>query len=58
MGRDDALFFFGIARHEGRGVQTSIPNAKKFFKRANIDGDHVAADKMLSKLRASVAPTT
>jgi TPR repeat protein len=58
MERDDAFFFLGIARHEGRGVQTSIPNAKKFFKRANMDGDHVAADKMLSKLRASVAPTS
>jgi TPR repeat protein len=51
MGRDDAFFFLGIAHHEGRGVQASIPNAKKFFKQANIDSDHVAADKMLSKLR-------
>lgn len=51
MGRDDAFFFLGIAYHEGRGVQSSISNAKKFFKRANIDSDHVAADKMLSKLR-------
>jgi uncharacterized protein len=51
-GRDDAFFFLGIAYHEGRGVQASIPNAKKFFKEANIDGDHVAAHKMLSKLRS------
>jgi len=51
MGRDDAFFFLGIACHEGRGVQASIPNAKKFFKQANIDGDHAAADKMLHKLR-------
>jgi TPR repeat protein len=51
MGRDDAFFFLGIAYHEGRGVQASIPNAEKFFKQANIDSDHVAADKMLSKLR-------
>jgi uncharacterized protein len=51
LGRDDAFFFLGIAYHEGRGVQASIPNAKKFFKQANIDGDHVAADKMLNKLR-------
>ena len=50
-GRDDAFFFLGIAYHEGRGVQASMPNAKKFFERANIDGDHVPADKMLSKLR-------
>ena len=49
-GRDDAFFFLGIAYYEGRGVHASIPNAKKFFKQANIDGDHVAADKMLSKL--------
>jgi len=50
MGRDDAFFFLGIAYHEGRGVQASIPNAKRFFEQANIDSDHVAADKMLSKL--------
>ena len=50
-GRDDAFFFLGIAYHEGRGVRASIPNAKKFFERANIDSDHVPADKMLSKLR-------
>ncbi len=50
MGRDDAFFFLGIACHEGRGVQASIPNAKKFFKRANIDNDHAAADEMLGKL--------
>jgi len=50
-GRDDAFFFLGIAYHEGSGVQASIANAKKFFERANIDGDHVPADKMLSKLR-------
>jgi TPR repeat protein len=51
MGRDDAFFFLGIAYLEGRGVQASVPNAKEFFKRANIDSDHVAAHKMLSKLR-------
>ena len=51
MGRDDAFFFLGIAYHEGRGVRASIPNAKKCFKRANIDADHAAAGKMLSKMR-------
>ena len=50
-GRDDAYFFLGIACYEGRGVQASISKAKKFFKQANIDGDHVAAEKMLSELR-------
>jgi len=51
VGRDDAFFLLGIAYYEGRGVQASIPNAKKFFEQANIDGDHVAADAILSKLR-------
>ena len=50
-GKDDAFFFLGIACYEGRGVQASIPKAKKFFAQANIDSDHVAAGKMLSKLR-------
>jgi TPR repeat protein len=43
----------GIAYYAGRGVHASIPNAKKFFKQANIDGDHPAADKMLTKLGLS-----
>jgi hypothetical protein len=51
VGRDDAFFFLGIASCEGRGVPVSISNAKKFFKQANIDSDHVAAAKMLSRLR-------
>ena len=51
MGRDDGFFFLGIAYYEGRGVKPSMSNAKKFLNQANIDGDHVAADKMLSKLR-------
>lgn len=51
MGRDDAYFFLGIAYHEGSGVQASTAIAKKFFKQANIDNDHIAANKMLSKLR-------
>jgi uncharacterized protein len=51
VGRDDAFFFLGIASCEGRGVPVSILNAKKFFKQANIDSDHVAAAKMLSRLR-------
>jgi TPR repeat protein len=49
-GRDDAFFFLAIAYHEGRGVRASKPIATKFLKRANVDGDHVAAEKMLSKL--------
>lgn len=52
LGRDDAFFFLGIAYHEGRGVKASKPNAREFFKRANVDSDHVAADKMLRKLRS------
>jgi uncharacterized protein len=52
-GRDDAYFFLGIACYEGRGMPASISNAKKFFKRANIDSDHVAADEMLSKINES-----
>jgi TPR repeat protein len=51
IGRDDGFFFLGIAYYDGRGVRPSISNAKKFLNQANIDGDHVAADKMLSKLR-------
>ncbi len=49
-GIDDAFFFLGIAHHEGRGVPASLPRARKFFNRANIDGDHAPAAKILSKL--------
>lgn len=51
VGRDDAFFFLGIAHHDGCGVRASMPKAKQFLKRANIDGDHVAAEKLLNKLR-------
>ncbi len=50
-GKDDAFFFLGVSCQEGRGVPVSLPNARKFFKRANIDGDHPAAAKALSKLQ-------
>jgi TPR repeat protein len=40
-----------MAYREGRGVRASIPKAKKLFKRANIDGDHPAAGKMLRQLK-------
>jgi uncharacterized protein len=50
-GRDDAFFFLGIASCEGSGVPASIPNATRFFRRANVDGDHAAADEMLRKLQ-------
>ena len=49
--RDDAFFFLGIAYREGRGVQASMPKARKSFEQANIDNDHVAANNMLSELR-------
>jgi len=49
-GRDDAFFFLGIAYREGRGVRASMPNARKFFQRASLDGDHPAAAKMLRRL--------
>lgn len=49
--RDDAFFFLGMAYFQGRGVRASTPNARKLLNRANRDGDHVAAQKMLDKLR-------
>jgi TPR repeat protein len=50
-GRDDAFFFLGVAYCEGRGVRASIPAARRLFKRANIDGDHLAAGRMLLQLQ-------
>jgi hypothetical protein len=32
-------------------VRASIPTARRLFKRANIDGDHLAAGRMLLQLR-------
>ena len=51
-GRDDAFFFLGIAYCEGDGVKKSIPTARRLFKRADIDGDHLAASRMLLQLQA------
>jgi uncharacterized protein len=50
VGTDDAFFLLAIAYHEGCGVRASMPKTRKFLERANIDGDHVAAAKMLSRL--------
>ena len=50
FGRDDAFFFLGIAYLEGGGVPPSKSTAKKLLQRANIDGDHLAASRMLKKL--------
>lgn len=49
-GKDDAFFFLGIAYYDGRSVRASISTARRRFKRANIDGDHLAAGKMLLQL--------
>jgi len=45
--RDDAFFYLGIAHLEGKGVRRSVPGARKLFQRANVDGDHPAAARML-----------
>jgi len=57
-GRDDAFFFLGIAYSEGRGVRASIPAARRLFKRANIDGDHLAAGRMLLQLQLARSGVT
>jgi TPR repeat protein len=51
VGTDDAFFFLGIAYFEGQGVRRSIPNARKIFQRANVDGDHPHAREMLQRLQ-------
>ena len=50
-GIDDGFFFLGIAYREGRGVKASIPRARRLFKRANKDGDHLAAGRMLLQVQ-------
>ena len=50
FGRDDAFFLLGLAYSQGEGVTTSISKAKRLLERANLDNDHPAARKMLSRL--------
>ncbi len=49
--KDDAHFYLGMAYLEGKGVKRSIVTAERFFRRANIDDDHLAAQRMLRDLR-------
>jgi len=49
-GKDDAFFYLGIAYLEGKGVSRSLPTAKKMLQRADIDGDHPPARRLLRHL--------
>jgi uncharacterized protein len=48
--RDDAFFYLGIAYLEGKGVKASVQIARRLLKRANVDNDHPAAQRVLSAL--------
>jgi uncharacterized protein len=48
--RDDAHFYLGVAYLEGKGVRTSIAKARNLLERANVDGDHLAAGRLLARL--------
>lgn len=48
--RDDAFFYLAIAYLQGNGVKPSIPIARGFLERANVDNDHPASQRLLSRL--------
>lgn len=52
--RDDANFYLGIAYLEGNGVTKSLRMARRHLQRANRDNDHLAARRLLEKLRGQV----
>jgi uncharacterized protein len=45
--RDDAFFCLGLGYLQRAGVKRSVQVAVKLFERANVDGDHRAARKIL-----------
>jgi hypothetical protein len=47
--RDDAFFYLGIAHLEGKGVSMSRATARKLLRRANVDNDHLAAQRVLQE---------
>lgn len=49
--RDDANFYLGIAYLEGKGVTKSLRMARRHLERANRDNDHLAAQRLLEKLK-------
>jgi TPR repeat protein len=49
--RDDAFFYLGIAHLEGNGVKPSLVKGRKLLERANIDNDHLAASRLLKRLK-------
>ncbi len=48
--RDTAFFYLGIAYLEGNGVRRSAVTARKLLERANKDGDHPPAARVLREL--------
>ncbi len=48
--RDDAHFYLGIAHLEGKGVRRSFRMAARLLERANADGDHPPAHRLLQQI--------
>lgn len=48
--RDTAFFYLGIAYLEGNSVRRSLVTARKLLERANKDGDHPPAARVLREL--------
>lgn len=48
--RDNAFFYLAIAYLEGKGVKRSISMARKLLERANKDGDHPPAARLLQRI--------
>lgn len=49
-GRQEAMYYLGIAYYEGKGVKKSAANAKTWFEKANADDDHDKAREKLNSL--------
>jgi hypothetical protein len=52
--RDDAFFYLAVAYFEGKGVDMSLPKARKLLERANRDDDHPAARRLLKIVEKSL----
>lgn len=56
--RDNAFFYLAIAYLEGKGVKKSVAKARKLLERANKDGDHPPAARLLRRLANERAEDT
>lgn len=54
-GKQNAMYYLGVAYKEGKGVEQSLLLAQKWLEQANCDKDHVRAQQVLQKIASTLS---